>query len=160
MAGMKTDKKVLSKEREEYFWKEIRKINQSSRTNMSRKFIQHGNTSVYAHSLAVAYECCLFAERHHLDVDYASLIRGAFLHDYFLYDWHDKNHIHKRPHGFYHPQAALDNARQDFLLNEREENMIKRHMFPLTLVPPRYKEAWILCYIDKVCSGRETVKRS
>ena len=126
----------------------------------TRNYIQHGSMPVYRHCMDVADQSIKISKLLRVNCNERELIRGALLHDYFLYDWHDKNHIHKRPHGFYHPQAALDNARQDFLLNEREENMIKRHMFPLTLVPPRYKEAWILCYIDKVCSGRETVKRS
>lgn len=151
--------KRLSPEREHFFWQEIKAICKSSRVAESKEFCQHGGTSVYQHSLHVTYESCLFAERHHLPVDYSVLIRGAFLHDYFLYDWHDKEHRHKRPHGFYHPSAALRNAMGDFELTAKEQNIIKRHMFPLTIVPPACIEAWIVCYIDKVCSTRETLYR-
>ena len=151
--------KRLSPEREQFFWKEIGAICKASRVEQSKEFCQHGSTSVYQHSLYVTYESCLFAERHQLSVDYAALIRGAFLHDYFLYDWHDKEHVHKRPHGFFHAKAALKNAMEDFELSPKEQNIIKRHMFPLTLIPPRYLEAWIVCYVDKVCSTKETLYR-
>ena len=54
-------------------------------------------------------------------------------------------------------QQLLRNAKEDFDLNPIEENMIARHMFPLTPIPPRYKEAWILCLADKYCATVETL---
>lgn len=148
----------LSAEDKDFFWREVQRVNSSSRMNRSRKFYQHGKISIYVHSLRVAYICFAWVKKYHLHVDEKALIRGALLHDYFLYDWHDKEHKHRRPHGFFHPSAALSNARQDFKLTKKEENIIKRHMFPLTLIPPGCKEAWLVCMADKVCSTRETVK--
>ena len=149
--------KRLSTEREHLFWKEIETICNVSRMNENKQYFQHGVTSIYRHSLHVAYESCLLAENFHMKVDYRALIRGAFLHDYFLYDWHDKEHVHKRPHGFYHPKAALANAMCEFTLSEKEKDIIQKHMFPLTVMPPKYKEAWIVCLVDKFCSTRETL---
>lgn len=149
----------LSSKKECFFWKEIEEICAASRMEQSKRFYQHGVTSVYSHSLNVAYESCCLAEHFHLRVDYHALIRGAFLHDYFLYDWHDREHKHKRPHGFYHPGVALQNAMEDFTLSKIEKDIIKKHMFPLTVVPPSCLEAWIVCLADKVCSTRETVLR-
>lgn len=134
-------------------------ITNTSRYKISKKFMQHGNTSIYLHSISVAYTSCYIAEKYHLKVDYDSLIIGALLHDYFLYDWHDKMSCHKRPHGFFHPYAALKNAENDFELNWRTRNIIIRHMFPLTPIPPKCMEAWIVCLADKFCSTKETVKR-
>lgn len=151
--------KRMSRQRERFFFSEVKKMEKQSRLAESKKNYQHGQTSVYKHSLRAAYESCAFAERYHLPVDYESLIRGAVLHDYFLYDWHDTSHKHKRPHGFYHPKAALHNALQDFELNETEKNIILRHMFPLTVIPPKYLEAWIVCIADKKCSFLETINR-
>ncbi len=48
------------------------------------------------------------------------------------------------------------NARNDFELTRVEEDIISRHMFPLTLRPPMCKEAWIVCAADKYCALRET----
>lgn len=148
----------LSAKEKAFFWEEVRQVCSSSRMNKSRTFYQHGKINIYVHSLRVAYICYYWVKKYHLHVDEKALIRGALLHDYFLYDWHDKEHEHKRPHGFFHPSAALCNAKQDCILTRKEENIIQRHMFPLTLIPPGCKEAWLVCMADKVCSTRETVR--
>lgn len=148
----------LSAKEKAFFWEEVRQVCSSSRMNKSRTFYQHGKINIYVHSLRVAYICYYWVKKYHLHVDEKALIRGALLHDYFLYDWHDKEHEHKRPHGFFHPSVALCNAKQDFILTRKEENIIQRHMFPLTLIPPGCKEAWLVCMADKVCSTRETVR--
>ena len=146
----------LTREEERYFISVVNEVKGQSRLARSKAFCQHGSTSVYAHSLKVAYASYRLAVGWRLPVSSHELIRGALLHDYFLYDWHDREHAHRRPHGFYHPGAALENARRDFSLTQREENIIRRHMFPLTAVPPRYLEAWLVCFTDKICSLRET----
>ena len=148
----------LSAKEKAFFWEEVRQVCSSSRMNKSKSFYQHGKINIYVHILRVAYICYYWVKKYHLHVDEKALIRGALLHDYFLYDWHDKEHEHKRPHGFFHPSAALCNAKQDFILTRKEENIIQRHMFPLTLIPPGCKEAWLVCMADKVCSTRETVR--
>ena len=84
-------------------------------------------------------------------------MRGALLHDYFLYDWHQKDSSH-RLHGFRHPKTALGNAQRDYHLNWKEKNIIARHMFPLIPVPPQCREAWIVCLADKWCALGETVE--
>lgn len=146
-------------EHEPLIWKILNEIRESSRFKNSKQFIQHGKTSVYMHSVSVAYMSCYIAEKYNLSVDYYSLITGALLHDYFLYDWHDKEDGHKRPHGFYHPSAALANAERDFEINSCTKNIIKRHMFPLTPIPPVCLEGWVVCIADKICSTKETIKR-
>ena len=113
------------------------------------RFIQHGETSVYHHSVAVAYVSCLIAEKLRLRISREELIRGALLHDFFLYDWHHPGH---RFHGFTHPRTALENARKVAPLSPREEMIILRHMFPLTPVPPVSREGWLVCLADKLCS--------
>ena len=80
------------------------------------------------------------------------------MHDYFLYDWHEKNAGH-RFHGFIHAGRALQNAKNDFELTRREENIISRHMFPLNIVPLMCKEAWLVCLADKICASKETIVR-
>lgn len=117
-------------------------------------FLQHGGVSTYEHSVSVTKMCLRLSRGLHISTDVRSLIRGALLHDYFLYDWHE-------PHGgdlhaFSHAGKALCNASRDFTLNEIERDMIRCHMFPLTVKPPRYRESAILCVADKICALRET----
>ena len=137
----------------------LAQVYNNSLLSESRKYMQHGSTSIYRHSITVAYKSCEIAEKYHLKVSYREMIRGALLHDYFLYDWHDKEHNHRRPHGFFHASAALHNASRDFKLTSIEKDIIRKHMFPLTPVPPGYKEGWIVCLADKICSLGETIKR-
>ena len=95
-----------------------------------KAFSQHGCVSVYSHSVSVALLSLYIAERLNLNVDKSSLVRGALLHDYFLYDWHEKDESH-RWHGFIHAERALANAVRDFCLNPIERDIIRKHMFPL-----------------------------
>ena len=123
-----------------------------------KKFIQHGTTSVYEHTIKVTIEALKIVDRLRIKVDKKSLVRGCLLHDYFLYDWHENDKSH-RLHGFYHAKKALNNARNDFELNKIEENMISTHMFPLNLRIPKYKESVILCISDKISAVKETFNR-
>lgn len=138
---------------------EATRLECEGRLGLCREFVQHGDVSVYEHVVAVAVESCRMADalaRHGIAVDRPSLVRGALLHDYFLYDWHDPDPSH-RLHGFRHPFFALRNAEDDFTLDERERNIIARHMFPLVPVPPTCREAWIVCGADKLVALRETL---
>ncbi|HPT85545.1 MAG TPA: HD domain-containing protein [Bacillota bacterium] len=126
----------------------------------SAGFVQHGGVSTYDHSVAVALCSLKMALRLSsalgLNVNLRSLVRGALLHDYFLYDWHDPSRT-PRFHGYTHPKTALLNAERDFCLNNIERDIIKKHMFPLTPIPPRYIESFIVMVADKICATRETI---
>lgn len=124
----------------------------------TEKYIQHGDVSVREHTISVACMCVSMAQKLHLNLDYYALVRGALLHDYFLYDWHDKNH--PKRHGWKHASIALENAADDFSINPVEADMIKKHMFPFNLTAvPRYRETVILTVADKVCSFKETFSK-
>lgn len=122
-------------------------------------FTQHGNTSTLLHCIAVSYFSFLLAEKLGITCNRRELLRGALLHDYFLYDWHEKDKSH-RLHGFTHPGRALRNAKRDFQLSEREQDIIEKHMFPLTPMPPKYREAVLVCLVDKWCSTYEVFCRN
>lgn len=138
---------------------EIKALCENGRFLDTISYVQHGDISVFEHCIAVAYMSARIARRLNLKVDKRTLVRGALLHDYFLYDWHEKDKSHSL-HGFRHPRKAMENASQDFVLTEREKNIILRHMFPLTVIPPTCVEAWVVCLADKICASTETVHLS
>ena len=119
------------------------------------KFMQHRQTTTMEHSVNVAEKALDFVERHHIKCDEESLVIGCLLHDFFLYDYHDKGYKRKKLHAFRHPTIALENAEKYFDLNDTEREMIKKHMWPTTIVFPKRKETWIIVWADKTCAIRE-----
>lgn len=148
-------------ERESEFLGKVRLVCQFSRLKSEDEYTQHGNTSCLLHSVAVAYYSYKTAKKiGGKSAALGELIRGALLHDYFLYDWHTTPVPENGLHGFSHPYTAWQNASRDFELTEREENIIKSHMFPLTLTKiPRCREAWIVTGVDKILSIYEVFSR-
>ena len=54
-------------------------------------------------------------------------------------------------HAFKHPQIALENASKVCDLNEKEKDIILKHMWPVTLFQfPKYKESFIITIVDKL----------
>ncbi len=130
----------------------------SENFNRTKEHIQHGNMTVNDHCVSVARYSLAISRKLRIPCDRRALVRGALLHDYFLYDWHDKYHRDvKNLHGFYHPGIALRNASKEYKLTSREKDIIRKHMWPLTVVPPQCREAWIVTTADKYCSLLETV---
>jgi len=120
-----------------------------------KHFIQHGSTTTYEHCIRVAKFCYWLNRRFHLNANERTLLVGALLHDFYLYDWHEKCSWH-RLHGFRHPFFACRNARRVFGIGEQEANIIESHMWPLTLRHmPKSREAAIVCIADKWCSLQE-----
>lgn len=51
-----------------------------------QKFIQHGSVTTYEHCLRVTRIAFWLNIHLHVRADEASLVKGAFLHDFYLYD--------------------------------------------------------------------------
>ena len=118
-----------------------------------KNYIQHYNTDCFEHCYTASYYCYKIAKKHKLD--YRSAARAAMLHDLFLYDWRVPS-THNKLHAFHHPRTAYENAKKLFDLNEKEKDIILKHMWPLTIIPPKYKESYILTLVDKYCVWAET----
>ncbi len=150
--------KKLSSDEQRFFDETVKPIIDSTQMKYTRKLIQHGNVSVFAHCMAVAAYSLRIADIFGIKCDKKSLVRGALLHDFFLYDWHKVNNIGDGLHGFAHPNTASKNAFKYFRLNKIELDIIRKHMWPLTLTKlPKYRESWIVCAADKYCSAVETL---
>lgn len=121
-------------------------------------FIQHGKTTTLQHCINVSYVSYKIAR--FLNLDYKSVARASLLHDFYLYDWHDdipKEIDRLGKHAFYHPKVALGNALRIMKLNRLERDIIIRHMWPVTIILPKFKESWLVSLVDKYCAIYEFV---
>ena len=123
--------------------------------NLSR-FYQHGDVTTLQHVRRVSRMTYRICKKHGWDARAGA--RAGILHDYVTYDWHEPGDGSHRLHGFRHPRFALQNAKEITDLSPVEENAILRHMWPLTPIPPRYREAWALTLADKFCAMQETLR--
>lgn len=114
-----------------------------------KKYNQHSNTNCLEHSLAVSYLSFRLCKL--LNLDARAAARGGLLHDFFLYDWHEKKG-RKGLHGFHHPRIAQENAEKHFELGDKEKDIIRKHMWPLTLRLPKYRESLVVILADKYCA--------
>lgn len=145
----------MNQQQYQFFQQQLETFLAKERFSTMHDFVQHGNITTLEHSILVAYYSYAFDLKLHLHSNAKELIKGALLHDYYLYDWHEKEAWH-RWHGFRHPTFALKQALQDYHLTLTETDIIKKHMWPLTIIPPRYRESWIVCTIDTLSSLMET----
>lgn len=119
-----------------------------------KTFRHHGDVTVYTHSVKVSklsYRMAKF-----LHANYRNAAIAGILHDLYTTPWQEDTE--KKPffkqHGFVHAHEALMNSRKYYpdYLNEKIEDAIERHMFPLNITPPRHVAGYILTIADKVSS--------
>ena len=110
------------------------------------KDFTHHKTTRMEHSKRVAYLSYRICKK--LNLDYVSAARGGLLHDFFLNKYNTKN---SRKLLISHPSIALNNAKKHFVLSDKEKNIIKCHMFPVSIsVFPKYRESVVVSLVDKV----------
>lgn len=121
----------------------------NDQVNKMKNYRQHCDISTFEHCRNVSFICYVICKKFNLD--YVSAARAGMLHDLFLYDWRAKRPHQKFRdlHAFSHPKIALENARKVTSLSDKEEDIILKHMWPLTIKLPRYKESYIITIADK-----------
>lgn len=140
---------LLSKEERQLFFECVENLNSKTEFLKLKDYRHHFHTSTYNHSIGVAYLSYGVSKRLKLKCDDKTLIYGALLHDYYLYNCHQDK---RTWHLFRHPTVSLMNAKRDWSINQIQANMIQTHMFPLTIKPPKYKESVIVNFADKACA--------
>ena len=119
-----------------------------------KTFMHHEDRTVFEHSIMVSIRAYKIARFLHLDT--RSIAIGALLHDFYTTPWQEKKTKEKlfHQHGFIHAKVALENAKKYFAeyMNDKIEDIIVRHMFPLNPTPPKYIESWIVTLVDKYVS--------
>lgn len=123
----------------------------------TKQIVHHGSTR-FNHSVKVSYLAYKLSKM--LGCDARSSVRAGVLHDFFL-ERDDKNIATETRMLIKHPSLAKQNAITYFGVNEKEQNIIESHMFPISNVAPKSKEAWIVTLCDKIVAmfeGAYTVK--
>lgn len=147
-------KKII--ESDEEFKKILLPIINNETVQEMKNYRQHYETSCYDHCLQASYYCYLLCKKYKLD--YKSATRAAMLHDLFLYDWRVRQPDRKGLHAFTHGKTACENACKLFDLNEKEKDIILKHMWPVTIAFPKSIEGFILTFVDKYCAMSETAE--
>ena len=123
-----------------------------------KKYRQHYNVSTFEHSVSVAYIGYKICKK--LNLDYVSMARAGMLHDLFLYDWREERPYQGffKKHAFSHPDIALTNAEKICSLNNKEKDIIRNHMWPVTFYRlPHSREAFLITLVDKYATISESV---
>ncbi len=122
------------------------------------QFTHHKNSNRLTHSINVSYISYKVCKK--LNLDAVSAARGGLLHDFFLYDWRTVQLPEgSKSHPIEHPRQALKTAKKHFVINEIEQNIIARHMWPMTIIPPKYMESFIVMMVDKYCAVFEVLNK-
>lgn len=157
-SSLKKQKKSRQRFDSRLFFQYYDQLTRNSGLGQMARFPQHGTTSRLLHSVAVAYYSYRFAAAAPATFHMHEMVRGALFHDYFFYDAQDGDPAHKG-HWTRHPAIALENAQKELMLTGIERDIIRSHMFPLTLQPPRFREAVVVSMMDKACSVYEFFRR-
>lgn len=142
---MVTDKEIIYNDKQ--YMNIVKEIISNETVQKMKLYRQHFNTSCFDHCLLVSYNLYLLCKKYNLDS--VSAARAGLLHDLFLYDWRKKIEGRKGLHAFTHPKTAYLNAKELFDLNDKEKDIILKHMWPVTPGLPKYKESFLITYVDK-----------
>lgn len=154
-------------------WYEIvEEILLSDEFQKRKLFPHHHKMTVWDHSTLVSFKSFIFGRIHHADERICAI--AGLLHDFYPNAWLYNEELAKidngkyikelkiskplfKKHGFTHGEEASINYIKYFphLENKKITDSIKKHMFPLTIIPPKYKEGYIITMVDKLNSVHE-----
>lgn len=120
----------------------------------------HHYTTRLVHCLFVSYTSYKLAKSFNLD--YVATARAGLLHDFFLEEREEIQELGLGSHNIVHPKIALENAEKITTLNKKEKDIILKHMFLATTGSgiPRFKESYIVTFVDKYCAVAEVSQPS
>ncbi len=116
----------------------------------------HISTTRYQHCVNVSYYGFIICRK--LKLDARSAARAGLMHDMFYYDRKEFNSAREKGqlrHSAKHSLIASENAALITEVSEKERDMIEKHMWPMTRPMPRFKETYIITFVDKYCAVLE-----
>lgn len=137
------------------FFETVKDVYFSDEVQSLKQYEQHLEIDRLQHITTVAYLSYRICKK--LRLDYKKAANAAVMHDLVYYDWRDgETGGWHRLHGYKHPNYACLNAKELYPeLSKKEENIIRRHMWPLTVLPPGSKEGFVVTFADKYCAAIE-----
>ena len=133
----------------------------SARFRSAWEIPHHRTGNVALHSLNVAKESCRLAfwlNRHGADINVKDAVCSSLLHDIGMTEKH-VFHSRSWKKAYTHPIRGAEVAKNEYRTNSVQENAIRRHMWPICIVPPKHKEGWVVLAADKICSVKELLHR-
>ncbi len=134
----------------------IRDIINSGELEQLKDITHHISTTRFQHCLNVSYYSYIVCKKFRLNA--RSAARAGLLHDLFYYDRKEYNAMREKgqfSHSRMHSVIALRNAEQLTDITPLERDIIEKHMFPMTIKLPKYKESYVITIIDKYCAVLE-----
>ncbi len=117
----------------------------------------HHFTNRLEHSIRVSYKSYQLAKKWKLDA--RSTARAGLLHDFFHEDRDAVAQLNIGAHADAHPKIACENACRITEISSLERDIILKHMFLVSRCGlPRYKESFVVTYVDKYVAIREVVE--
>ncbi|ANB94227.1 TPA: HD domain-containing protein [Enterococcus faecium] len=118
-------------------------------------YTQHVHSTRLEHSISVSYYSYLLAKK--WGGNAKATARAGLLHDLFYYDWRTTK-FDEGTHAYIHPRIAVKNAEKITELSDLERDIILKHMWGATIAPPKYKEGYIVTFVDKYCAVKEAAQ--
>ena len=145
----------LNKENDDGFFDVVGDLYYSDEVQSLKQYEQHLEIDRLQHITSVSYVAYMLCKK--FGLDYESAAVGAVMHDLFYYDWRDgeTGKWHKL-HGYKHPKYAALNAKELYpAMTKKQSDIIRSHMWPLTLRIPNTLEGLVVSLSDKYCATRE-----
>lgn len=124
----------------------------TSEVQQLRAFRHHVRTTRLQHSINVSYYNYLICR--FFGWNATSAARAGLLHDLFFYNRKEYDRAPRESfHNARHPKLACAAAEELIPLTRLEEDIILKHMWPVTpLKIPRYRESIVIVIVDKYCA--------
>lgn len=130
-------------------------INREEVTKL-KTFTHHHYSNRFEHSVSVSYRSFLVAKK--VNGNAKATARAGLLHDLFYYDCKTQKKSNQGSHAYLHPRIAVENAGKITALSALEKDIILKHMWLVTAAVPRYKESFIVTFVDKYCAIEEVLR--
>ena len=140
--------------------KRIEEILESRRYAKAQRIVHHKKTSVAAHSLRTAEygsRISRWLNRHGIEVNEEDVVEACLLHDIGMTDDEVSSSASWKK-AYRHPKKSEQIAREEYHANENQCNAIRRHMWPICIIPPKSIEGWVVVAADKCGSFDDLIE--